>query len=215
MSRRTKNLRAFVRGVSVLALALCALSSMACQSDSSRKGGAPKRGSALDPAGRFEEGAVAPDFSLTDVRGARVTLSEFRGKNVMLNFWATWCAPCVAEMPALERVHQLLGSKGLTLVSVNVDPEKGRKDVDDFLASNSISFPIALDPRFSVPNEFGVSGFPETIFIGPDGRVQKIFDLEQQAFTVRVMGDRPWDSPAYRAEIEKILLPVGNAEVTQ
>lgn len=125
-------------------------------------------------------GKVAPDFTLTDMQGEKVTLSQFRGKVVILNFWATWCPPCREEMPSMERLYRDLESKGLVMLAVNVE-ENGKKAVSQFLQKRSYSFPILLDSDNVAQNTYGVFRFPESFIIDRNGIVVE-----------KIIGGRDW-----------------------
>ena len=113
----------------------------------------------------------APDFTLVDQYGEEHTLSEYRGKTVFLNFWATWCGPCVGEMPAFEKLQETYG-EDLALLAVNCGEDEDT--VTSFLEKNGYTFPVVLDPEYEVcllyPSEF----IPYTVIIGTDGKVAAI-----------------------------------------
>lgn len=117
--------------------------------------------------------AFAPDFTLTDLNGEDFTLSDHRGEIVVLNFWATWCLPCIAEMPDLEALHQELGDGGVRIVGISQDTG-GADEVRPFVERLGVTYPLLPDPAFQVASRYGgVSVLPTTIFIGRDGRVAK------------------------------------------
>lgn len=113
-------------------------------------------------------GQAAPDFTLSDLGGKPFSLSALRGKVVIVNFWATWCPPCRAEMPSMEQLHRELGAEGLVLLAVNVEKD-GRQTVPKFLASSPHSFPILLDDKEEIQKRYGVYKFPESFVIRKDG----------------------------------------------
>ncbi len=116
-------------------------------------------------------GKPAPAFQLANLSGQTVSLNDYRGKVVLLNFWATWCPDCREEMPTLEAVYQKLHAKGFEVVAPSVDDD-GRKAVMPFVAKNSPSFTILLsDPKTA--EAYGVRGIPSSFLIGPDGKVVK------------------------------------------
>lgn len=121
-------------------------------------------------AASVELDAVAPDFSLTDLSGKSVTLSDYHGKVVIVNFWATWCPPCRAEMPSMEKLYQSLKDDGLVMLAVNIEPN-GRQAVEDFLAGNPHSFPVLLDGQGKVQTLYGVYKFPESFIVRKDGTI--------------------------------------------
>ncbi|MDY0211453.1 MAG: TlpA disulfide reductase family protein [Desulfuromonadaceae bacterium] len=113
---------------------------------------------------------VAPDFTLTDMQGKEVTLSDLRGQVVLVNFWATWCPPCRQEMPSMEVLYQQLRTHGVELLAINIE-ENGPKAVTDFLANKSHSFPILFDQDARVQRLYHVSRFPETFIIDRNGNI--------------------------------------------
>ncbi len=116
-------------------------------------------------------GSPAPDFTLTDMAGNPVSLSQFKGKVVILNFWATWCPPCRDEMPSMEKLYNEYGDKGLVMLAINVE-EKGRKTVAKFLKKTPYSFPILLDDKKSVSTKlYEVFRYPESFIIDRNGVV--------------------------------------------
>jgi Thiol-disulfide isomerase and thioredoxins len=124
------------------------------------------------------EGAVAPDFTVDTPGGGKVSLSSLRGKVVVLDFWATWCGPCLASMPHLEQVYQTLkGRDDVTVLAVCTSDE--RTAFDKWVQANvgtKYNFPVAYDPAGRGPknissSKYGVSGIPQTFIIGPDGKI--------------------------------------------
>ena len=113
-------------------------------------------------------GQLAPDFTLSDLSGKPVSLSDFRGKVVIVNFWATWCPPCRAEMPSMEQLHRELVDEGLVMLAVNIE-KTGRQTVPAFLAGSPHSFPILFDEKEEVQKRYGVYKFPESFIIRKDG----------------------------------------------
>lgn len=122
-------------------------------------------------AGPVEVGAAAPDFTATLTDGSTFTLSEQQGKAVLLNFWATWCGPCVGELPAFPRLLETYGDQ-LTLLAVNSSEDE--KTVTDFLTQNGYTFPVAVDADGSIGALYPTDGIPYTIIIAPDGTISAI-----------------------------------------
>ncbi len=150
-------------------------------------------------------GEEAPAFSAPMLqRGDTLALSQLRGKVVLLNIWATWCAPCRFEMPSLERLYRELGPKGLEVMAVAVDDppmpmggiESVRPLVRSFVEKNGLTFPILLDYSGGPEQLFGATGLPTTIIIDRQGRVRG-----------KVIGGREWDraplSDRVRALVEE------------
>ena len=124
------------------------------------------------PSGPPAMGQVAPDFTLTDLAGRSYTLSQLRGKVVIVNFWATWCPPCRAEMPSMEQMYRELFDEGVVILAVNVEKD-GRQTVPKLLAEAPHSFPIVIDDREEVQRRYGVSRFPESFVIRRDGVIDE------------------------------------------
>ncbi len=114
-------------------------------------------------------GAPAPDFELTDLDGNAVRLSDYRGKAVLVNFWATWCGPCKAEMPLLQDRYTTLRDSGLVILAVNIGEDEAliRPYVEDL----GLDFAIVLDPELAVNDEYRVLGYPTTITVDREGNV--------------------------------------------
>jgi peroxiredoxin len=127
-------------------------------------------------------GKVAPDFTLNDLSGKPMTLSALRGSVVLLDFWATWCPPCQASMPHLERLHQEFGAKGLTVLGVT-DEEKAT--VEPFLKANRVTFTILLDPKQAAVTSYRVTTIPRTLIIDREGKVAADFAEPQQESSLR------------------------------
>src|SRR3954462_4740150 len=115
----------------------------------------------------MKDNAATPDFNLVDPAGKKVALKDYRGKLVLLNFWASWCVPCREEMPAMERLYQQYNSKGFTIVAVDV--KDNRKDAFAFLNELKITYPVMLDADGEVGLLYGAWGLPTTYLIGPKG----------------------------------------------
>jgi peroxiredoxin len=112
----------------------------------------------------------APDFTLQMLGGGQMSLAEQKGNVVMVNFWATWCAPCRQEMPHLEALHQRYSSLGFTLLGVNV--EEDSSGAQDWLAETPVSFPILFDPQSSVSELYDVIAMPSTVMIDRQGNLR-------------------------------------------
>lgn len=132
------------------------------------------------PGRSGENGSVvttAPEFTLMTLEDKAVSLSEYRGTYVVLNFWATWCPPCRAEIPELVSFHRGLspdvdGGSKVALLSVNqTASEKNLDTVRQFIAKYKIEFPVLLDRRNAVANQYGIRGIPTTFIIGADGSI--------------------------------------------
>ena len=135
-------------------------------------GGAEEDGSGTaDVSGPIAEGDAYRDFTATLTDGSEFTLSDHEGKVILLNFWATWCGPCVGEMPAFEQLQETYG-EDLVLLAVNSGEDEGT--VKAFLEENGYTFPVALDPRYEVALLYPSDSIPYTVIIGADGKVAAI-----------------------------------------
>ena len=139
------------------------------------------------------EGDQAPAFRLPALDGRQVNLSDFRGKVVMVHFWATWCPPCVEELPTLDRLYHGLLGKDFALLAVSVD-EGGAEAVRAFLQKNHLSLPVLLDPQRSVAGQYGTFKFPETYLLDRNGVVR-----------YKVIGPMDWSDPRGIGVILKML----------
>ena len=135
-------------------------------------------------------GLLPPKVELEYLSGAKVSLRDFKGKIVLVNFWATWCPPCIAEMPSLQALQDSLGSENFFVVGIATQDEK--KDVEEFLKSSKISFPILLDFYGELSRKFEVAGYPETFLLDRDGRFLMFPDPKNGALVLKVAGERDW-----------------------
>ena len=138
---------------------------------------------------RPAEPSEAPDFILMTLAGQPVRLREFRGKLVLLNFWATWCAPCLHEMPSMERLYQTFKQADFVLLAVSMD-RQGEEVARPFVENLQLTFPVLLDSTLEVSRQYGVRGLPTSYLIDPDGRL-----------IGAVIGARDW----YRTEAKALL----------
>jgi thiol-disulfide isomerase/thioredoxin len=115
----------------------------------------------------MKDTAPTPEFNLSTPAGKKISLKDFRGKLVLLNFWASWCVPCREEMPAMEKLYQEYKDKNFVVLAVAVKDRK--QDAVDFAKELKISYPIALDPEAQVGSLYGAWGLPATYLIGPKG----------------------------------------------
>lgn len=136
----------------------------------------------------------APDIRFTDLAEKPLTLADFKGKVVLLNYWATWCAPCVEEMPSLERLQTRLGGAEFTIAAVSVD-RQGLSIVEPFLGRIGLKqLPIYLDRSGTSMRAFGIRGLPTTMLIDREGNE-----------VGRLEGMANWESPAAEALIRHYL----------
>lgn len=141
-------------------------------------------------------GSTAPDFHARTVDGPAVvkSLADYRGQVVLLNVWATWCDPCRVEMPAIERLQQRLGSRGLHVVAVSIDDPGQRAAIRTFARTYGLTFEILHDGSGAIEKTYQTTGVPETFIIGRDGVIRK-----------KVIGATDWDSEGNRALIRRLL----------
>lgn len=119
----------------------------------------------------IKEGVTAPDFEVTALSGEKVSLTEHRGKVLLLNFWASWCKPCMQEMPLLNEIHQSSGSQIETLF-INVGESKGT--VAEYMKEHQFSFPVAIDVTGKISTAYGVTALPSTFIINEEGEIARI-----------------------------------------
>jgi len=147
----------------------------------------------LDGMAQDERTVIAPEFVLPDLSGAPVRLSEHEGKVILLNFWATWCPPCRAEMPSMESLYQAYRNQGLVILAISND-RAGRSVVESFVQDRGVTFPILLDPDGEVFAQYGVRGLPTSYLL----------DRRQRVFSADV-GARDWSGKAARQVVETLL----------
>lgn len=138
-------------------------------------------------------GDSAPEFSLPGLNGGQASLSAYKGRVVMVHFWATWCPPCVEEMPSLERLYKSFPGGAFEILGVNVD-EGGPVTVSSFIQRHGVSFPILLDPQRSIPTMYGTFKFPESYIIDREGVVRE-----------KIIGPRDWNEPANSDLVRRML----------
>ena len=124
----------------------------------------------LSAAAQVKEGDNAPNFTLKNLDGKEISLSQFRGKHVLVNFWATWCGPCKIEMPSLEALYEKFKDKNFALLAISNDMF-GANIVKPFVKTHKINFTGLLDQRLKVSNAFGVVSLPTTFMIDPQGKI--------------------------------------------
>lgn len=117
-------------------------------------------------------GNPAPEYSARTLDGGNFSLAELQGQVVILNVWATWCGPCVREMPGLQQLQDDYGDRGLTVVGASVDRGQAEREVRRFLDERNLTFTIVLDPDQDVALRFRTLGVPETFLIGRDGTIE-------------------------------------------
>ena len=132
-------------------------------------------GAPLSYAPSPREGFLAPDFALDTLDGSRITLSDLRGKIVVVNIWATWCPPCRAETPALEKSYEQYKDSGVVILGVDLTSQDSLSDVKAFIQEFSLTYPILLDRDGSVSNTlYQIKGLPSTFFINREGIIRTV-----------------------------------------
>jgi thiol-disulfide isomerase/thioredoxin len=155
-----------------------------------------------EPALALEAGAPAPALELPRLEGGTLSLTALHGKVVLVNIWATWCPPCIKEMPSLQRVYEEHGEDGLEIVAVAVDDRPGTPQPDgsveglvsEFVERLGLTFPVALDPTGGTERAFDTEYLPTTVLIDRTGRIR-----------ATEVGGRFWDEAPYIDMIESLL----------
>jgi len=137
-------------------------------------------------------GDSAPDFSITADNGRTVSASNFGGKLLVLNFWATWCPPCINEIPSLDQFQKLFASSGVVVLGVSVD--KDEQVYKRFLSRAKVSFMTARDPGNKINAEYGTFKFPETYLINSEGKV-----------VMKVINETDWTDPKMLDYVKSLL----------
>ncbi len=137
-------------------------------------------------------GGPAPQFTLGSREGKDVSLAQFHGQVVMLNFWASWCGPCRQEMPLLEGIYKKYGKMGFVLLGVNVEPDS--QAAQEWLKQTPVSFPILFDKDSKVSKLYEVAGMPSTVIIDRSGKVRMLH-----------RGYKPGDENEYQDSIRSLI----------
>lgn len=132
----------------------------------------------------LETGRPAPNFTLPGLDGKMVSLSNYQGHVVLVNIWATWCLPCVDEMPSMERLYQELKDENFEIVAISID-EMGAEAVAPFMKTKNLSFAALLDPEGTIKSVYQTTGVPESFIIDKQGILVE-----------KIIGPRNWADPA-------------------
>jgi cytochrome c biogenesis protein CcmG/thiol:disulfide interchange protein DsbE len=120
------------------------------------------------------QGFVAPDFTLEQLQADEITLSDLRGRAVIINLWASWCLPCRAEMPAMQRVYESNRDRGLEILAIHATYQDTRAAAQVFVDEHDLTFPILLDSTGEVSSQYRLRSLPTTFFIDPQGIIQQV-----------------------------------------
>jgi peroxiredoxin len=146
----------------------------------------------LPATGASGPSGPAPQFTLEARSGSKISLTQYKGQVVMLNFWASWCGPCRQEMPLLENIYKKYGKMGFTLIGVNVEPDS--KAAEGFLKQTPVSFPVIYDKDSTVSKAYDVSGMPSTVIIDRKGNIRVLH-----------RGYKPGDENEYQDSIRTLV----------
>lgn len=139
------------------------------------------------PKGFFE-------MKFVDLEGVERSLSEFKGKTILLNFWASWCVPCIAELPSLQKAHEELSKEGLVILAIASDSKENFIKIRELVKDKKLNFTVFLDSDLKLAEKFDVTGFPETFAISSKGELASIYDYLYGKETIRIISDRDWSS---------------------
>ena len=137
-------------------------------------------------------GDQAPDFKIVSDSGRTYTRSDFGGKVLVLNFWASWCAPCVQEVPSLEAFQRVMGPEGVVVLGVSIDTSQKR--YEQFLQRFRVDFPTARDPDANVSSSYGTFQIPETYVIDSTGKVRE-----------KIISNQNWMDPNFLERVKNML----------
>ncbi len=150
-----------------------------------------REGACLDTTPQI--GKIAPAFELSDINGKKVAFTDYKGKVILINFWATFCGPCKAEMPSLNNLFNAFKNDGFMVLAISIDSSE--KPVQTYLKDNPLAYPVLMDKDQDVYfDQYGVLGLPTSILIDRDGIIREI-----------IRGERKWDAPDMKEKIGKLL----------
>jgi peroxiredoxin len=147
----------------------------------------------LSGKARLGKGASAPAFTLSDLNGKSVKLSDYKGKVVLLNIWATWCPPCVEEMPSMERLYQNFKGQDFEILAVSIDT-LGVEAVLPFMKKNKLNFPALINSDGKIQSLYQTTGVPESFIIDKNGIIAE-----------KIIGPRDWAAPQVVRYIDQLI----------
>lgn len=148
-------------------------------------------------------GDRAPNIIGIDPSGQSLALYDIKGKLLLINFWATWCGPCMAEMPALQNLYATFQQQGFQVVGVAVDDTE--ENVREAIRTFGITYPVIIDNKSQSKRAYQVKGFPESFVLDAEQRVMVVSDPEDGTPQTRLWGPREWDSPKVMALVKSFL----------
>ena len=136
---------------------------------------------------------LAPDFTLETPTGEKLSLKDFKGKTILLHFWATWCVPCKKELPTIQKVYEALGPNNFEVIAISID-RNNTENVKKYIKDYNLTFPVLLDQNQSVRKDYFILGLPTSYLIGADGNLKGF-----------ISGAREWDSDASKEMLSTLM----------